>query len=306
VAAAALLLGACFALIPAAAPRAVALWLVAGYLQRRATSGAVHEAGHGLLFGARWLNDAVGAVAAALCFIDFRVARVEHMAHHAHLATDRDPELRAMKRLGLDPDGGMTQRQVLAMLARPFTPGPLARQIAAAARGLLAPAGLATWIILGPGLVWAQRTDLLLAWTLAAVTVRPFLWLLANSTEHDFALARDLAEEATEEARLLKAQPRAVQWLACSRERRGLWFFLSCPESEKANHGDHHCDPSLPGGYLQAAVDLKLRSVAWYGQSRKTVHGLFKNRMGAEPAYASLMRGRAARRPPAAARAGET
>jgi fatty acid desaturase len=255
------LAGGCSLLLPAPWLRIPLLTLIAGYLQRRATSGAVHEATHGALFVSRAVNDAVGRVAAALCFIDYDTARGEHLLHHRYLGTDGDPELRARRKMGLDPDHGMQRNRILRTLAAPFAPSSVSRQIVSAARALRSPTALVVWTVAAPTLVFTHRRDLLIAWLVAPVTIHPFLWLLANSTEHDFALARDTAEAAMTEASRRAAQPRSLQWLACSRERRGLIFVFCCPESEKRNHGDHHSDPALPGAYLQAAVDLKMREV---------------------------------------------
>ena len=51
----------------------------------------LHEAAHRLLFRERRLNDFAGTVLASLLFTSFPAFRNEHIAHHTHLGTERDP-----------------------------------------------------------------------------------------------------------------------------------------------------------------------------------------------------------------------
>jgi fatty acid desaturase len=54
---------------------------------------AFHEAAHGLLCPARWLNDQLGSIIGLLSFMSLSLYRAAHHSHHAWLATERDEEL---------------------------------------------------------------------------------------------------------------------------------------------------------------------------------------------------------------------
>lgn len=51
-----------------------------------------HEAWHGNLFRARWLNELFGHVFGLLSFVPFRSARHAHLRHHRYNRTARDPD----------------------------------------------------------------------------------------------------------------------------------------------------------------------------------------------------------------------
>jgi fatty acid desaturase len=54
---------------------------------------AFHEAAHGVLCPARWLNDAMGMFIGMLGLLPLALYRAVHHLHHAHLGTERDEEL---------------------------------------------------------------------------------------------------------------------------------------------------------------------------------------------------------------------
>ena len=54
---------------------------------------AFHEAAHGVLCPARWLNEAVGIAIGTLHLIGLSLFRAIHHTHHAHLATPKDEQL---------------------------------------------------------------------------------------------------------------------------------------------------------------------------------------------------------------------
>jgi fatty acid desaturase len=169
-----------------------------GYLQRCLISGPGHEAIHNTLFRNSVFNDLVGITIFASVFVPFKDAQRDHFKHHRYLGLDADPEVQAMKGYGLDPEGGMTRSQILWMLARPLlSPPHLMRQACSTIRGLAVLEVAAAWVVLvGPALFIAGGGWLIFAWWVASWTVRKFLWLLANSSEHDFPLARDLQDIA--------------------------------------------------------------------------------------------------------------
>ena len=282
------------AFIPSAYARIPLALLGAGYLQRLATSGILHESFHGTFFSNRKLSDALARTLAALVLIDYDQAKTGHFGHHAHLATKKDPELIDMKRYGLKPKG-MSQKQILFMLARTFHPRHIAQDAVQLARLLVRePHILVLWSGIFAAAYVIGSPALLIAgsWVAAALTTRRLLWLMANSTEHDFVLASEIEQGSTAEGRRLAKLPIRYRWLALSRERHGWWFKIVCPESEKLWHGDHHAEPALPGAASAPYVAMKIAADPIYRRERKVVAGLFRGNEHHEAAYASLMRGR--------------
>jgi fatty acid desaturase len=71
---------------------AVVLVLVISHLMHGQLIG-FHEASHGLLRKARWLNDLDGSLIGIFSLMSFTLYRAAHQTHHMHLATERDEEL---------------------------------------------------------------------------------------------------------------------------------------------------------------------------------------------------------------------
>lgn len=70
---------------------AMAIIVMAG--QQHALAILAHEAVHYRLYGARWLNDAVGGLCGYLISVSMLSYRVVHRLHHNHLYEPADPDL---------------------------------------------------------------------------------------------------------------------------------------------------------------------------------------------------------------------
>ena len=68
-----------------------AIIVVAG--RQQACFVLAHDAAHYHLFKARWLNDLIGRLLAALVGLSMRTYRVLHRLHHNHLYEERDPDV---------------------------------------------------------------------------------------------------------------------------------------------------------------------------------------------------------------------
>jgi fatty acid desaturase len=286
------------ALVPTA-PLQLALFTAAGgFLQRWASSGILHDASHGVLLRDRRMNDAVGRTVAGLVLIDFREFQRKHLAHHKFLATALDPEDRDMSAYGFDRRG-MTMAQILAMYARVHAPDKLmanARASLTALRTNPWPLAIAMMALLPFAFLGAPLALVALGWLLGSILVRPLLWLIANSTEHDPVLQHEIDTRSTPRGARLAGMSKEFQWLAVSRERRGLLFWITCPESERLYHGDHHAAASIPGGALADYVAARQRFDPLCKSERRITHGLFFGRHGYPPALGALLTAAARRR----------
>ena len=71
---------------------AVPLILVIAHLMHCHLLG-LHEAAHGTLCPARWLNDGIGIFVGALGYMSMSLFRCVHHSHHSYITTERDEEL---------------------------------------------------------------------------------------------------------------------------------------------------------------------------------------------------------------------
>jgi fatty acid desaturase len=249
----------CFAAL-ALAPRPlvfVAAVIVLGGRQL-ALAVAMHEAAHGTLFQARWLNEVLTDwLCARPVWSDVARYREHHLAHHAHTGTDRDPDLglalaepmsrgSLARKLARDISGASGLRRVVGLLLIDaellrFDVGGSPRRAPRRSLGYHA-ATLAKnlWKPLLANLVLFAVLDALgIGWTYLA-------WAAAYLTMFSLVLrVRSLAEHACTERT-------ADQFLNTRTTRAGWLARMTFAPLHVNYHLEHHLLPTVPWWRLPA------------------------------------------------------
>ena len=184
------------------------VWLVIAARQH-ALLILMHDATHYLASRSRRLNDGLGELlCAAPLLISMATYRGNHLAHHAHLNTDADPDWRrkihndAERASWLFPNPTHPLRLLAGLYARSV--GYLLRTVKD--MGAAAPPGAAGTAMPNAGITWARRglwaaallgfsatgtwAQFLLYWLIPNLLVLPWLLRLRSIAEH-FALDHD-------------------------------------------------------------------------------------------------------------------
>jgi fatty acid desaturase len=207
----------------------------------------MHDAAHGTLFRTKWLNERSDWVCARPIWADTARYRKQHLGHHAHTGTDRDPDL------DLAPVEPMSRRSLRRKIVRDLTGVAGLRRVAAliaidagaitVSGGTVRRAGKPSLGKLARNLAPMLVTNALLAYVAGWAYLA---WVIAYLTTFSlFLRLRSLAEHACME--------RTDDELRNTRTTRaGLLARATVAPLHVNYHLEHHLLPTVPWYRLPA------------------------------------------------------